>query len=785
MPVTGIGTALEREVRGFGGIHATCRAFSPVSPRGHAGCIFSQECHALLMTQTVQLPLWLLLLILAFAAVTFASHFLFPSVRWFFRRRLEKAVARLNTRLERPIQPFKLARRFDMIERLSYDPQVLQAVAEHARSEDIPESVAAEQARRYAREIVPSFSASAYFGFAIRAARFLSNALFRVRLSHEDKRLGEIDREATVIFVMNHRSNMDYVLVTYLAADRSALSYAVGEWAQVWPLSRLIRAMGAYFIRRRSRNALYRRVLARYVALATDAGVTQAMFPEGGLSRTGALLPPKHGLLKYIVEGARDAERDVVFVPVALNYDRVLEDRNLIAAAQDPALGFARAEAVHLKADRLTSPTARAGGAVQQPALTAVALRQPQAHFSAREWPHRNPQGQPPRFLRQVGTLTRLIVDDEFRGLGHHHSQARRYGHLPCHHDAGGARLQSCKRNGAQLCWTREHWKALQLADKSQAVSLRPFQQLPFARLPERPTPAHPFFDWPAQRLAVSSQSFGQTTVAYREFGAGSPVLLVHGLMTSSYSWRYFMPLLAEHHRVIAIDLPGSGDSDKPDVVYGAAELAIFIAETQAALGLRGCPLIGNSLGGYLCMWLALQQPDATGALVNIHSPGVPLARLWALRSLLRAPAAPRLLDWMVRSQPERWVHKNVHYWHESRKSREEAREYARPLRSPEGRAAFASYLRDALDPAMMKQFVTRLERAPFEVPLQLIYSRRDPLVPPQVGEQLHALVPGAEMVRLDSCSHFAHVDRPQAVLDAVLPFLRRHAAPAVAGSGS
>lgn len=289
------------------------------------------------MNSTVELPLWLFILILLFAAITFASHFLFPSVRWYFRRRLERVVARLNQRLERPIQPFKLARRYDMIQRLIYDPQVVQAVAKHAAAEGIPENVAFERARRYAREIVPAFSASAYFGFAIRAAKFLGDALYRVRLGHfEPMDLSEIDPDATVVFVMNHRSNMDYVLVTYLAADRSALSYAVGEWAQVWPLSGLIRAMGAYFIRRKSRNELYRTVLARYVQLATQAGVTQAMFPEGGLSRTGALMPPKMGLLKYITEATDPETHDVVFVPVALNYDRVLEDRALTAAAEDP-----------------------------------------------------------------------------------------------------------------------------------------------------------------------------------------------------------------------------------------------------------------------------------------------------------------------------------------------------------------------------------------------------------------------------------------------------------------
>ncbi|MCI5109339.1 MAG: 1-acyl-sn-glycerol-3-phosphate acyltransferase [Marivita sp.] len=284
------------------------------------------------MTSQVTLPLWAFLLILLFAAVTFASHFLFPSVRWFFRRRMERAVKRLNARLERPIQPFKLLRRQDMIQRLVYDPEITQAIVEHAQEEGVREDVAFERARRYAKEIVPSFSASVYFGFAIRAARFLSTSLYRVRMVHQDAGLAEVDPDATVVFVMNHRSNMDYVLVTYLAADRSALSYAVGEWARVWPLSRLIRAMGAYFIRRKSRNDLYRKVLAKYVQQATGAGVTQAVFPEGGLSLDGSLAPPKVGILKYILEGATAAKRDVVFVPIALNYDRVLEDSILLHA---------------------------------------------------------------------------------------------------------------------------------------------------------------------------------------------------------------------------------------------------------------------------------------------------------------------------------------------------------------------------------------------------------------------------------------------------------------------
>ncbi len=285
------------------------------------------------MFQTVTLPLWVLVLILGFALVTFASHFLFPSVRWFFRKRMERAVARLNARLDRPIEWFKLARRQDMIVRLAYDPQVLAAVSDHAAETGIPAEVAFEEARRYAREIVPGFSAMLYFGFAIRLARSLSRALYRVRIGKVDAALQHIDPRATVIFVMNHRSNMDYVLITWLVANRSAISYAVGEWARVWPLSGLIRSMGAYFIRRNSRNALYRRVLARYVQMATAEGATQAIFPEGGLSLDGRVGAARMGLLSYIASAWVPGGRDVVFVPVGLAYDRVLEDRILTDAA--------------------------------------------------------------------------------------------------------------------------------------------------------------------------------------------------------------------------------------------------------------------------------------------------------------------------------------------------------------------------------------------------------------------------------------------------------------------
>jgi glycerol-3-phosphate O-acyltransferase len=120
------------------------------------------------------------------------------------------------------------------------------------------------------------------------------------------------------------------VLAGFLAADQAALSYAVGEWARIWPLSALIRAMGAYFVRRDSRDELYRRVLERYIAMATEAGVPQAVFPEGGLTRDGRMREPRLGVIDYMLRGWRAGGRDLVFVPLGLNYDRVLEDRSLL-----------------------------------------------------------------------------------------------------------------------------------------------------------------------------------------------------------------------------------------------------------------------------------------------------------------------------------------------------------------------------------------------------------------------------------------------------------------------
>ena len=290
------------------------------------------------MAGSVTVPLWVAIAVAVLAVVALIDRLFGPALGWWLRRRANRAIDELNQRLRLKIPPFKLARRRQLIEQLLFDPEVLKAVDDEAKARGEPKSVAYARARRYAKEIVPTFSAYAYFRVGAALARRLSTALYRVRVGAlEEAALAQVPEDASVVFVINHRSNMDYVLVTYLVSERSALSYAVGEWARVWALQSLIRAMGGYFVRRDSSSPLYRKVLARYVYMATASGVAQALFPEGGLTRDGALRPPKLGILSYMVSGFDpQGPRDVVFVPVGLNYDRVLEDRIQTAVADTP-----------------------------------------------------------------------------------------------------------------------------------------------------------------------------------------------------------------------------------------------------------------------------------------------------------------------------------------------------------------------------------------------------------------------------------------------------------------
>jgi pimeloyl-ACP methyl ester carboxylesterase len=305
----------------------------------------------------------------------------------------------------------------------------------------------------------------------------------------------------------------------------------------------------------------------------------------------------------------------------------------------------------------------------------------------------------------------------------------------------------------------------------------RPFSRLPYGELGELPPRPHPYFRTEPVELSMHTTSFGRLKIHYRVLGEGPPLLLIHGLMTSSYSWRYVLDELSRRFRVVAPDLPGCGRSDKPiDRRYDAAALSTWIGEFQAALNISGCCAAGNSLGGYICLRRALADATSFARLAVVHSPVLPDWRLRALHATLALPGVKPALAWMIRREPERWAHRNVHYYDERLKSLEEAREYGAPLSTKDGVYAFVKWLTEGLAPTTLTRFATELQHrldqgVEFPVPLLLLYARQDPLVDPAMGEVLNRLVPAARLVRLDRSSHFAQVDRPDAVAQELLSF--------------
>lgn len=233
------------------------------------------------------------------------------------------------------IDRFKLKQRHADIELEVFGArEVVQAVQAYAKEHHVPIEEARRRARGYLREIVPKFNLLAYYRLGAPIARIVMHFLYRVVVDRRPLREFN-DRAAkgtVVVYVINHRSNADYILVAHMLFKFISLSYAVGEWARVWPLNHLFKWFGAYFIRRRYREPLYHAVLSTFVRTITKHGVTQGFFMEGALTRDGAFLKPKLGMLDYIVTSKRDPEftGPLYLIPTAINYDRVLEDRNLV-----------------------------------------------------------------------------------------------------------------------------------------------------------------------------------------------------------------------------------------------------------------------------------------------------------------------------------------------------------------------------------------------------------------------------------------------------------------------
>lgn len=249
-------------------------------------------------------------------------------------KRLTRSVKQNIKRHGIKIDKHKFMNKFVIKHELMNDADIHNAILAHAKKNNLAIQDVDEIVEEYIEEIIPFFNLLSYYKIGYWVANFFLNLIYEVVIDKENReKLKNIPRDSAVVFVMNHRSNVDYILVAYMLAQNISISYAVGEWARVWPLEYIFKSFGAYFLRRKYREDLYHIVLEKYIQMISVHGVTQGIFIEGGLSRDGNFRESKIGLLDYIVKikEKADFKNDIVFIPVGINYDWVLEDKVLIS----------------------------------------------------------------------------------------------------------------------------------------------------------------------------------------------------------------------------------------------------------------------------------------------------------------------------------------------------------------------------------------------------------------------------------------------------------------------
>jgi pimeloyl-ACP methyl ester carboxylesterase len=252
--------------------------------------------------------------------------------------------------------------------------------------------------------------------------------------------------------------------------------------------------------------------------------------------------------------------------------------------------------------------------------------------------------------------------------------------------------------------------------------------------------------------------------VAFRMAGSGPPIVLIHGITSSSECWKGVGRRLARNHTVLAPDLLGHGQSAKPRGDYSMGAFASGIRDLLVSLDLGRVTVVGHSLGGGVAMQFAYQFPERTERLALVSSGG--LGR--SVNVLLRAatlPGAELVLPLLAARHvldAGRTVGRVI--GRVGLQLGNDAVEMARghaSLGDPESRAAFVHTLRASVDVGGQRvQALDRLYLAA-ELPLLIVWGARDRIIPPGHGRRAHHLVPGSRFELFEAAGHFPHLDEP------------------------
>ena len=264
---------------------------------------------------------------------------------------------------------------------------------------------------------------------------------------------------------------------------------------------------------------------------------------------------------------------------------------------------------------------------------------------------------------------------------------------------------------------------------------------------------------------------------AFRVAGSGPALLLIHGVGCNSKSWEPVHAKLAQRFTVIAPDLLGHGESDKPHADYSLPAFANGMRDLLAVLGIDRVTVVGHSFGGGVAMQFAYQYPELVERIVLVNAGGVSKDVSLALRlaampmgaealAMLRAPGVMPAIRGFGRAVGA--------VLGSTRLGRDvtDVVEMLEGFQDPAGLAAFARTLRSVVD--ARGQFVTMLDRSYLvqSVPVQIIWGEDDLIIPVDHAHTAHAAIPGSRMEIFEDSGHMPFHDHPDRFVEVVERFI-------------
>ena len=259
----------------------------------------------------------------------------------------------------------------------------------------------------------------------------------------------------------------------------------------------------------------------------------------------------------------------------------------------------------------------------------------------------------------------------------------------------------------------------------------------------------------------------------YEETGQGSPLLLIHGFGASTFTWRHIAPELALTHRVIAVDLKGFGQSDKPfDSRYSVFDQAELLAELIEEKNLRNLTLVGHSFGGGIALMLALESDQRLEGritkLVLLDSIAYP-QQIPVFFRLLDVPLVSQIGVRMVPPSVQTRVALRIAYFDDSKIDPEEVEIYAAPLKTAAGKHAIIHSARQIL-PEGIEELSERYKT--IELPTLILWCDHDRIVPLEVGLKLRRTLPNSTLRLIEGCGHMPQEEQPTSTLELLKGFI-------------